>query len=61
MDNPSQLIYAWPSPGCRGLVEHSGTRVEPHAQKAGVQRMNDTNTNGDRPTRVNIRRPWRQT
>ena len=36
---------------CTVQVKHSGTRVEPHAHERGVQRMNDTNTAGDRPSR----------
>ena len=42
-------------------VEHSGTRVEQTALRQTVRRTNDTNANGDRPIRVNIRRPERHT
>jgi hypothetical protein len=33
------------------LVEHSGTKVEPHAYELGARRTNDTNATGDRPIR----------
>ena len=43
------------------LAEHSGTRVEPHVNEQGARRTNDTNANGDCPTRETSGHQGRQT